>query len=322
MHPYEEQSIVFVARSDVNAPSPCSLPLSHLPSDTGISVRTLLLLTPLALLLAACEEGEITIRLTDAPADDLTRFEIGLAGVDIEHEDGDTTRFDFDPPRVIDIVPLRDGNSITLIDAARVDADDYRAVQLRFEPPTNTGGGRPAARFNGDQLDIRYEEEEARFEVEFSIDDFDSENLLLDLDLRRSVRENDEDIGNARLRFIPQMRAVVTGDAGAIAGTLGPNVVNRAQCSPGVYVYEGFDQSPTTLGSDDPPLVSKVPRNVNITGAPYRIEAIDDGEYTIAVTCDAGIDDPDPDEVEADVNFIATANVRVRAGQTVTRDFP
>lgn len=287
-----------------------------------MSVRSLLLISPLVLALSACEEGELTIRLTDAPADDLSRFEIGLAGVDIEHEDGDTTRFDFDPPRVIDIVPLRDGNSVTLVDAASVDSDDYRAVRLRFEAPANTGGNRPAARFNGDQLDIRYEEEEARFEVDFSVDDFDSESLLLDLDLRRSVREDDADIGNARLRFNPQMRAVVTGNAGAIAGTLGPDVVNRAQCSPGIYVYEGFDQSPTALGSDDPPLVSKVPRDVNITGTPYRIEAIADGEYTVAVTCDAGVDDPEPEQIEGEVNFITTANVRVRAGQTVTRDFP
>lgn len=287
-----------------------------------MSVRSLLLISPLVLALSACEEGEITIRLTDAPADDLSRFEIGLAGVDIEHENGDTTQFEFDPPRVIDIVPLRGGNSVTLVDAARVDSDDYRAVRLRFEAPASTGGGRPAARSNGDQLNIRYEEEEARFEVDFSVDDFDSESLLLDLDLRRSVRENDEDIGNARLRFNPQMRAVVTGNAGAIAGTLGPDVVNRAQCSPGVYVYEGFDQSPTALGSDDPPLVSKVPRNVNITGTPYRIEAIADGEYTVAVTCDAGIDDPEPEQIEGEINFITSANVRVRAGQTVTRNFP
>lgn len=287
-----------------------------------MSVRSLLLISPLVLALSACEEGEITIRLTDAPADDLSRFEIGLAGVDIEHEDGETTQFDFDPPRVIDIVPLRGGNSITLVDAARVDSDDYRAVRLRFEAPANTGGSRPAARSNGDQLNIRYEEEEARFEVDFSVDDFDSESLLLDLDLRRSVRENDEDIGNARLRFNPQMRAVVTGNAGAIAGTLGPDVVNRAQCSPGVYVYEGFDQSPTALGSDDPPLISKVPRNVNITGTPYRVEAIADGEYTVAVTCDAGVDDPEPEQVDGQVNFITSANVRVRAGQTVTRNFP
>lgn len=287
-----------------------------------MSVRSILLISPLLLALAACEEGEVTIRLTDAPADDLSRFEIGVAGVDIEHEDGNTTRFNFDPPRVIDMIPLRDGNSVTLIDAARVDSDDYRAVRLRFEASANAGSGFPAARFNGDQLDIRYEKEEARFEVDFSIDDFDSENLLLDLDLRRSVREDDEDVGNARLRFNPHMRAVVTRNAGSIAGSLGPDIVNRAQCSPGVYVYEGFDQSPTALGSDDPPLISKVPRNVNITGTPYRIEAVADGEYTLAVTCDAAVDDPEPEQMNGDVNFIASANVRVRAGQTVTRDFP
>lgn len=287
-----------------------------------MSVQRLVLLFPISLLLAACEEGEITIRLTDAPADDLSRFEIGLAGVDLEHRDGDRTRFDFDPPRVIDIVPLQGGNSVTLIDGARVDADDYRAVRLRFEAPVNTGGGLPAARFNGDQRDILYEEDETRFEVDFSIDDFGSESLLLDLDLRRSVRENDEDIGNGRLRFNPQMRAVVVDNAGAIAGTLGPDVVNRAQCSPGVYVYEGFDRSPTALGSDDPPLASKVPRQINVTGTPYRIEAIADGEYTLSVTCDAAVDDPEPEQLEGEVNFISSANVRVRAGQTVTRDFP
>lgn len=285
-------------------------------------LRRLALLLPVSVLLAACEEGEITIRLTDAPADDLSRFEVGIAGVDLEHADGDTTRFDFDPPRVIDIAPLRDGNSITLIDAAGVDADDYRAVQLRFQAPASTGGGFPAARFNGDQLDIRYEEEQARFEIDFSIDDFGSERLLLDLDLRRSVRENDDDIGNGRLRFSPRIRAVVADNAGAIAGTLGPDVVNRAQCVPGVYVYEGFDQPPTPLGSEEPPLVSKVPRQINITGTPYRIEALADGEYTLAVTCDTAADDPEPEQMEGEVNFIRSANVRVRAGQSVTRDFP
>lgn len=286
------------------------------------SSKALILLLPVGLMLTACEEGDITIRLTDAPADDLTRFEIGVAGVAIEHADGDTTRFDFDPPRVIDIVPLRNGNSVTLIDRARVDAEDYRAVTLHFAPPANPAGGAPAARGNGDQLSIRYVEDEARAEVDFSVSEFGSESLLVDLDLRRSVRENNEDIGNARLRFNPQLRAVVSDNAGVINGNLGSDIVNRAQCVPGVYVFEGFDQSPTALDSENPPLASQAPRDVSITGTPYRIAAMADGEYTVAVTCDAGFDDPETEQAEGDVDFISTANVRVRAGQTTTQNFP
>lgn len=280
------------------------------------------LLLPAALLLTACDQGEITVHLTDAPADDLIRFEVGIAGVDVAHTDGETTSFDFNPPRVVDIVPLRGGNSITLIDAARIDADDFEAVTVRFAEIPNTGTGFPAARQNQTQLDIRHESEEGRAEIAFSISDFGSETILLDLDLRRSVREDDDDIANNRLRFNPQLRGVVVGDAGAIAGTLGPAILNRAQCVPGVYVFEGFDQEPTALGSDDPPLVSKVPRNINIAGTPYRIEALNDGEYTVAVTCDAGVDDPEPEQIDGDVEFISAANVRVRARQTVTRNFP
>lgn len=290
-------------------------------SRARMTLRKLAFVLPLALLLGACDEGEISVRLTDAPADDLARFEVGVAGVDIEHSDGSLTNFDFDPTRVIDIVPLRNGDAISLLEGAGVDADDYRAVVLRFAPPSNPGSGAPAARTNGDQLGIIYETDSARAEVDFSIDDFGSESLLVDLDLRSSVRENNEDIGNARLRFRPQTRAVIDGAAGAIAGTIGSSIVNRAQCLPGVYLYKDFDRTPATLDAEQPPLASEVPSTINITGTPYRIGAVASGEYTVAVTCDARFDDPESEESEGTVTFISTANVRVSAGQVVTQDF-
>lgn len=283
-------------------------------------VPAALLLLPLV---SACEQGDVTVLLTDAPADGLTRFEITLLGVDIENNDGSYTEFDFDPPRVVDVVPLRNGNTVALLQDAGIDSGDYTGVRLRFDTDEReSGAALPVARENGDQLQIAYLEDEIDAAVSFSIDDLGSETLLLDLDLRRSVKENDEDIGDGQLRFDPVLRAVINDQRATLSGVIGPAIFNQAGCLPAVYLFEDFDREPAGLSESSPPLASTIANTADPTGRGYRIGALEAGEYTAAVTCDAAIDDPESDEVEDSITFEATANVRLRAGEAVTRNFP
>lgn len=283
-------------------------------------VPAALLLLPLV---SACEQGDVTVLLTDAPADGLTRFEITLRGVDIEGADGSFTEFDFDPPRVVDIVPLRNGNTTALLQDAGIDSGDYTGIRLRFETDERAPGeSLPVARENGDQLQLAYVEDTAEVAVSFGIDDLGSETLLLDLDLRRSVREDDDDIADGQLRFDPRLRAVINDQRATLSGVIGPAIYNQAGCLPAVYLFEDLDRDPAGLADDNPPLASTVASIAEPTGRGYRIGALEAGEYTAAVTCDAAVDDPESDEVDTDITFETTANVRLRAGETVTRNFP
>lgn len=270
---------------------------------------------PIALLLAACDQANITVRLTDAPADGLDRVVVDIAGVDIRAEDGSFSRFDFDPPRTIDLASLRNGRSETLLENAEIEAGRFQAIRLRFDPDNAVNQPR-VTRNDGTTATLEYMVDVRSIDIDFEVDEMERETVLLDINLRASLLEDDEDVAANRYRFDPVIRAIRDTDSGIIQGAIAASLTNQAGCSPAVYLYAGRDTELTTLSDSNPPLESRFIDNATISGASYQFTALPAGNYILAFTCDA--DEDDPESNDGDVAFLAERTVALEAGETAT----
>jgi hypothetical protein len=156
-------------------------------------------------------------------------------------------------------------------------------------------------------------------DVDFTVaeDDRTNESLSLTLELRRSLTFNDDD---DEYTLTPSLRAVRTDEAGQISGTVVATCPFGTTLAEGgaVYLYQGEDIDPDDIGSGgtQPFATTAVISNFG-SQSTYELRLLPPGDYTVALTCNGEIDEPDSDD---DVSFISTANVTVDEDQ-VTYDF-
>src|SRR3546814_13509866 len=77
---------------------------------------------------------------------------------------------------------------------------------------------------------------ELELDADFSIEDRGTTTLTLDVDLRRSLREPENDGDDYRL--VPSLRLINDDDAGAINGSIPASRIDSA-CVAAVYLYQG-----------------------------------------------------------------------------------
>jgi len=82
-----------------------------------------------------------------------------------------------------------------------------------------------------------------------------------------------------------------------------------------VYVFKGNDITPDDVdGTATDPLASA---RVN-TDLSYTVAFLEEGDYTLSLTCEARSDDP---SVNDNLDFLKSHNVSVVNAQSVTQDF-
>ncbi len=267
-------------------------------------------------LLAACEDGSITLSVADAPIDDAERVVVQFRSVVFEQEDGTRQTVALEPAQSIDLSALTGGESEALVSARAIPPGNYRAIEfvvggssttqesyVDFTDGTRRSLFVPTASRNG-----------LRVPVDFEIREEEDIALTVDFDLRRSLF-----IASERVELRPALRAVFDDEVGIVSGRVAASLLPSG-CSPAVYIYEGANATPDDIGgSGTQPLSSSLVRLDNATGDfRYAIGFIEAGSYTLALTCDADLDAPDRND---DIRFTGRrADVRVEAGRTRTVD--
>jgi hypothetical protein len=265
-----------------------------------------------AVLLAACK-GHVTVAVTDAAVDDANAVVIEFTAVELQRSDGRAERFTIDPPLQVDVLALAGGERAVLLDAVEVPTDQYHAVRL-FVSADGSGvdsyvdpksGTRTALQLGAaGGLTVAHA---------FGVSRNGDENLTIDFDLRRSIRQPASP--GAPYGLVPALRAVEDGQAGSVAGEVAPAEVSDPNCVPAVYVYAGSGVTPGDVGGG-----GAQPVNTGRVGAgpSYRVGLLPAGSYTAALTCQANLDEPEgPDAM----TFIAQHNVTVVAGVETRQDF-
>ena len=279
-------------------------------------------LAPLLVVLftvGACSDGgssrgTLTLAITDAPVDSAKSVVVEFAGVELNPADGPRINIDYDPPRKIDLLALTGGTTELLLDNTSLPAGDYTWIRLAVNAAPNVVDS-TITLLDDSQHELRIPSSRGlQLNRGFSVPDGGNASFTIDFDLRKSVHNP---IGSPEYILRPTLRLVDDNDAGALAGNVDASLI-AADCSGAVYVFEGAGITPDDVDDTDPdPVNSAI---VPIDGVyAYLVPFLAEGDYTIAFTCDADLDEPETDD-SAVVTFVGTTSVSIVAGRTTSQD--
>jgi hypothetical protein len=277
----------------------------------------------------------LNLGLTDASVDKAKAVVVEFTGVQLQSAGGDRIDHDFvdevtgDPaPRQIDLLALTGGTTELLLDGVTLNAGRYNWIRLKVNAE------RGVIDSYIDLLDdTRHSlyipsgaETGLKLNRGFDVTEDGMASFTIDFDLRKSVRYPSGLDGDRILR--PTLRLVDDNTAGALTGTVASGIITTDHDCDGVeyvgavYVFDNGDPVDDLDGTGDPVTSARVPNDGLYS---YTVAFLPEGDYSIAFTCDADIDDPekdaDTDPTDTPVDFIGKAPVTITAGKTTTHSF-
>jgi Domain of unknown function (DUF4382) len=263
--------------------------------------------------------GKINLGVTDAAVDGAQHVVVEFTGIEIKAvNDASPEVFDFATPRRIDLLALEGGGSEILLRDEILPAGNYEWIRLKVN------AGRTASDSYVDLKDgTRYplfipsgNQSGLKLIRGFTIGAGTTSDFTIDFDLRRSVIRPPGQNGDFVLK--PVLRIVDNLQVGTLTGTVASALVTST-CKPAVYVFTGAGIVPDDIGSTTEPFVTaRVLQNASTASFGYRIGFMPVGAYTVAMTCEAELDDPETNDTIA---FVKTQNTTVAVGQTTTASF-
>ncbi len=279
-----------------------------------------------ALALAGCGgsddgAGLLTVKLTDSPVDTASEVVVVFTGLEIKPAGGESISVDFCAPgdaisdcaRYIDLLQLQDGTTTALLEDFELEAGQYNWIRLKvLAERNNSDGSYIAFDDSGETYPLWIPSGSQRglqLVRPFVISQQGTMELVIDFDLRKSVIAPPGLAPNYILK--PTLRLVDNLLVGRVVGTVDLAFLAETQevetCDGGVYLFEGPSATPDDMdgeaSEDADPVVYKAlePDELGGTLASYVIPFVENGTYTVAFTCDFGVDAL-PDESEYDPN--------------------
>ncbi len=265
--------------------------------------------------------GTLNLNITDAPVDGAQNVYVQFSSVEVFSNTNGSQAFTFDPPKKIDLLALQGSASTALLDNATLPAGSYQWVRLGVDTADALDSYIVLDDGTSHELTIPSGTETGLKLVQgFDVSVTGTADFTIDFDLRKSIHSTTP--GSYMLR--PALRMLDNSEIGHIKGSVDGTLLSNncgTATSYAVYVFEGSDISPDDTGSGTEAVTTSLLDDLNN----YEAGFLNAGDYTLALTCQADLDDPAQDDVEFGNNtgdgFIATANVTVNAKQTTTYDF-
>ena len=320
--------------------------------------------TGIALLLTACggsggdsssaTTAPLSVAITDAPVDGASEVVITVTGVTVQAGNGNRTTYPVNDPltgepgRAIDLLALGGGKQIVLLDNVPIEYGHYSWIRLEVDL---SYPDKAYIAFESNP-DAPYElrcsscaQSDLKLNRSFTVGEVCDTNgsnepcgtseagvaFTIDFDLRKSI--TDPQSGD-HYKLRPTLRIVETELAGNFTGMVDSNLIpgsstisddKNTGCS--VYTFAGSGVVPDDIYLDDAGHTNPVTTadvKWNGTEFTYTAAFLVAGEYTAALTCDAGNDKPeindDNDGSDADPNndvvFLDQQKVTVAIGVT------
>jgi len=264
--------------------------------------------------------GTISISITDAAVDSAQEVWVQFTGVTIQPSNGDAIEFTFDSVKNIDLLSLQGTLSTDLIDDEVILPGNYDWIRLHVNANYDSvldsyirlddGSAHELNIPSGSQTGLK-------INTSFELLATEELNLMIDFDLRKSVVLS---AGKYKLR--PTLRMVNLDETNSVTGTIDSSFLTGINCSDAdpatgnsVYIFEGNDIVADDMDKQNPePLSSaRVELNSSTGNYEYIIGFIPAGNYTVAFTCQADLDDPSSND---NIIFSLTENVTVVADKT------
>lgn len=321
-------------------------------------LRQMLRIVPItlsAIVLSACggsgsesgsSTGTASFAVTDGPSDQVSNVWVTFDRIAIKPADGQAQSFTLDEPQQIDLMTLQGTSARPLIENIEVPAGRYNWVRLYVV------GGAPDSYVvetdNGGEYDLfvpgnqpqsnNPHQRWIQLSSPFAVPAGGHADFVIDVDLRKALVKKDQRSLPAPYYMIrPSLRIVDELEVGTIRGTVDSALVEDEACATddagdqanAVYLYAGNDAAPGDVyldesgepiardGEQNP--VSAANVEMNEAGLyTYTLGFVETGEYTVAFTCDAILDEPETDD---DLTFTDGVNVTVGPDRDATADF-
>lgn len=295
----------------------------------------------MTLMLSACGSGDtassssstgsLSLNITDAPVDMAQSVVVEFSGVELKPAEGKAITFDFtercdaDPASCqIDLLALNGGISAQLLADETVPAGKYNWLRLMVKAEDNVTDS--YIMVDGHQHDLSIPSSAQtglKLNRSFVVAADGESNFTIDFDLRKSVHKT----GKGEYILRPTLRMVDHAAMGSLSGSIDSNLIATGDCTTGAAVYV-FPADTTEVPDDEDgeaedsgpdPITSTL---VDADGAyNYKVSFLSAGDYLIAFTCDADLDDAEVDDDIATVNFLSTAKVTITVDNNTVHNF-
>ena len=257
--------------------------------------------------------------VADAPADrGIQQVNASVTGLEFRKDDGGTETLSFNDGQPVNLLDYLDGNALRLFTDEDLPEGTYTGVRLTFEEDPaddpvvidSDGDSFPLTIVDGDYADLSFTVDE---------DENSEDSFTLTLDLRQSLIFNDDD---DEYTLQPYLRSTEVGTTGDITGFVDITCPSGTALTDGgaVYLFSGEDVDPDDRdGSGVEPFATTDVYSTTDGRQAYGLRFLPEGDYTIAVTCEGDLENPDTDD--SDMDFEITNNVQVDEDSTVRNDF-
>jgi len=274
--------------------------------------------------------GLVTLNITDAPVDEADAVVVQFSSVTLKSADNDDLLFEFDTPKSIDLLALQGVASQPLIENVEIPAGKYNQIRLgvnaefdsvmdsyitidsvdyELQVPSGSQSG----------LKINTPFTVAAGSNDISVAD-DNAVYTIDFDLRKSIVNPG---GQPGYFLKPVLRLVQNIYTGSVSGSVDSNLLIGNNCSDedpltgnAVYLFSGAGVSPDDFDQIgvEPVTTSLVSYNIDDGSYSYEIGYLAEGNYTLAFTCAADLDDENDN---ANVVFDVVDDVIITAGENL-----
>ncbi|HEU0225324.1 MAG TPA: DUF4382 domain-containing protein [Steroidobacteraceae bacterium] len=291
--------------------------------------------------------GRLNLRIGDAPVDGASEVVIVFTGLEL-HSEGSTRSIVFAEPREIDLLAYQDGATVNLVEGLEVDAGEYEWLRLNVLAEQNQSDGSYILFESGEQYPLYIPsgaQTGLKINRPFRVAAGGITRLVADFDLRKSIIAPPGLSPNYLLK--PVLRLLDELEIGDIEGEVDLAALaaeqlgagsTAADCDGGIYLFGGADATPDDMDGDatdgaDPILFKPLVTDGVETTAAYRFDFVEAGSYTVAATCDFGVDES-PEESEYDpgaasgepgfetMHWTVAGDVIVAPDGTTTVDLP
>ena len=311
--------------------------------DIPSSLRSTGLVLAFGILSAGCGNssttgsGALSLQITDAAVDGAEHVYVQFHGLGIQSASGTRTTLYYcqdsmDPmktvvsaaacatpaaPKQIDLLALAGGQAEALLEGFTLPSGQYSWIRLMVD----TAGIHDSYIVVSGGADYELtipsgSETGLKLNRGFVVPAGGNADFTMDFDLRKSVTVT----GTGDYLLRPTLRMVDNAMVGAITGTVDPSLVTSG-CTPAVYVFTGAGITPDDIDGIAPDPVTSANVTLDSGSGKYRYKAafLEAGDYTIAYTCQAALDDPMIDDKL--VTFTGTTSVSVTANTITEHNF-
>lgn len=276
------------------------------------------------MLLYACGPAEkpgktgFTLRITDAPLDFASSVVLDIRAIEMQPAGGEMLRLELETPAQINLLDYPGSTAMYLFKNETVPSGKYDWMRLIVE--TQSAGDSYVTQVqNGiySTHELHLAQPEGLYTGSFSLADAGVADMTIDVDLRKSLALN-----NGLYTLYSHIRLVDNRTAAHIGGQVNDALISVNDCatSGAVYVYSGLDAVPEDVCLGETctaagPVSSSLVGVGSAGGNYYEIGFLPLGDYTIAYTCDAHLDDPLVNDIS--VGFIDTKNLSLETANVV-----